>query len=162
MRRGKRIGHPLIARDSSVLPEAAFHQVVHRERLLSDRCHRRFSVAIFRLTAHGLRPAIDARSMGIVARHARITDDVGLLHGSAVGVLLRETGPDVAEVFSRRVAGDMAKIGADVAWRVFHYPYTEEPDSATPGAPSLVGPRLCIPCEYEHCQARHLDRRLSG
>jgi hypothetical protein len=118
---------------AAILPEEAFHRAFRRERLLADRGHRRFCVAVFRLPAHGFRPAWDPDVAEVLLRHARLTDDVGFLHGAALGVLLRETGPEGTAVFCQRVAGDLSKIGADVAWRVFRYPHTEEADSTAPG-----------------------------
>lgn len=121
-------------RSPTILPEQAFHGAFHRERLLADRGHRRFSVAVFRLPAHGFRTALDPEVAKVLVRHARLTDDVGFLHGSALGVLLRETEPAGADVFCQRVADDLAKIGADAAWKVFRYPHAPEPTSAAPGA----------------------------
>lgn len=121
-------------RGATVLPEESFHRAFHRERLLADRGHRRFCVAIFRLPAHGFRAARDPDIAKVLLLHTRLTDDVGFLHGSALGVLLRETEPHGADTFCKRVAGDLSKIGADAAWRVFCYPHAPEPDSAAPGA----------------------------
>jgi lipopolysaccharide/colanic/teichoic acid biosynthesis glycosyltransferase len=116
-----------------VLLEADFHRAFHRERLLADRGHRRFSLAVFRLPARGSRAARDPDVARILVRHARLSDDVGFLHGSTLAVLLRETGAAGADTFCRRVAVDLAKIGADMTWRVFHYPRTEAPDPTAPG-----------------------------
>lgn len=116
--------------DTTIFSEETFRYAVHRERRLADRGHRQFCVAVIRLHAHGFRAARDPDIAKVLRRHARLTDEVGLLHGSAFGILLRETDADGADVFCHRVAGDLSKIGADAAWRVFCYPHPEQPDSS--------------------------------
>jgi lipopolysaccharide/colanic/teichoic acid biosynthesis glycosyltransferase len=137
--RQKRSGGRLRSRTTpgaTILPEEAFHRAFRRERLLADRCHRRFCVAVFRLPAHGFRPARDPGVAEVILRHARLTDDVGFLHGAALGVLLRETEFRGADTFCTRVADDLSRIGADAAWRVFRYPHGETSHSSAPGAGS--------------------------
>jgi hypothetical protein len=125
--------HSREAPGAAILPEEAFHLAFRRERVLADRGRRRFCVAVFRLPAHGFRSAWDPDVAKALLRHARLTDDVGFLQGTALGVLLRETGPEGAAVFCKRVADNLAKFGTDAAWTVFRYPHTETSYSSALG-----------------------------
>ena len=104
-----------------VLSEEAFCHQLSRERLMADRFHRPFSLAVFRLPAGNLRPATDPQVMGILAQRASLSADVGRLGASGLGILLRETETVVARQFCSRIATELAEIGADVAWRVICY-----------------------------------------
>jgi hypothetical protein len=108
--------------DHAVLSDEAFHQTIRRERLLAERHRRRFSLAVFRFTAEGRRGAKDRRTLAILKRHVRLTDEVGLLGRSGIGVLLRETGRHGALRFCKRAAAAMAEHGAPVVWRILGYP----------------------------------------
>ena len=110
-----------------VLCDEAFRHTLSRERLLADRHHRCFSLVVFRLPAGSLRPATDPRVVGILAQRARLTDDVGWLGRSGIGILLRETEAEGAFQFCGRVVAELAEIGADAAWRVIRYPEGTSP-----------------------------------
>ena len=105
-----------------VLSEEEFRHMLARERLLADRHLRSFSLAVFRLPAGSLRPITDPRAMGILAQRARLTDDVGWLGRSGIGILLRETESAGARLFCARVVTELAEIGAAMAWKVVRYP----------------------------------------
>ena len=110
-----------------ILSEETFRHTLGRERLLADRHHRHFSLAVFRLPAGSLRLATDPQVVGILAQRARLTDDVGWLRRSGIGVLLRETGAEGARQFCGCVVGALAEIGANVTWRVIRYPQNSSP-----------------------------------
>ena len=120
---------------SGVLTETAFLRAFARERLLANRHQRRFSLVVFRLPVGSLRPATDPQVVGILARHTRLRD-VGRLGPSGIGVLLRGTAPEGACVFGVRVATELTKIGADVAWRIICHPEGGSPAGVS--APTLT------------------------
>ncbi len=100
--------------------EADFRRVLQRERVMTDRSGRSFSVIL--LTARDQRPETLARMLPYLDRRLRASDELGWLNAAQLGLLLRDTDAVGAGALVRQLTAELTARECAPACRVSTYP----------------------------------------
>lgn len=133
----------------SLMPEAEFKQLVHRERERSDRTDRRFSLAVFTFPSEAwTRESIRAFCSLLDAR-LRTIDEYGFLDERQIGILLPETDSTGARAAGKSIqAAYFDRCEIQLEFQLRAHPYIDhsnrEQDSGRAGG-SSTGPVSAAP-----------------
>lgn len=107
-----------------VFDEKTFRFVLRRERARADRTGRPVSLVVFHLPKHRSKSS-DRWLLNALARRIRITDMIGWIDSSSLGILLPETSTDGAVAFLEKIVPILSDAESIPGIRVHTYPQQE-------------------------------------
>jgi len=102
--------------------EDSFRTLILRERARVDRNQHCFSLVSFDVDGDPFEDRRVKALVDVLLQHVRFTDEVGWVTNEQIGVLLPETGPGGAGIFSDRVRYVMLESGESPRPRIHTYP----------------------------------------
>ena len=104
-----------------VFDENAFRFILRRERDRSDRTGHPFSLVVLRLPSPR-RKGSDRWLLNALAKRIRITDTIGRLNSSSLGILLPDTPPEGAAAFLEKTVPTLSDAGSVPEIEIHIYP----------------------------------------